>query len=210
MFRKTFVYVFVLFILPALMFAACQPAVVVAPVFSDYSMAPSTLHDDLVIPVADYTGGGDCSADRATGDLYLQPDWYCLPVDGPAIVAVLDNQGDDNPPALPPTVVPPTVDECNGIPLDLCDQPNPPFNPPTPPSVHPTPEPCDGSDCCIPDFPGCDDGDDDGEPTPPPCTSNCNPNDNHGDNGNHYGNNQPDNNDHDDQNKHDGEQTYTD
>jgi len=30
------------------------------------------------------TVGGDCSADRATGDLYLDPDGYCMASDGAA------------------------------------------------------------------------------------------------------------------------------
>lgn len=29
-----------------------------------------------------YIGGGDCSADRYTGDLYITPDWYCLTIEG--------------------------------------------------------------------------------------------------------------------------------
>jgi hypothetical protein len=40
------------------------------------NLAPVELED------ISYIGGGDCSADRATGDLYIKPDWYCLTIEG--------------------------------------------------------------------------------------------------------------------------------
>lgn len=62
-----------------------------APMPSSQAAPTVPTHSPLIV-------GGDCSADRATGDLYVEPDGYCmtsndLPAQQPAIV---DKKIDDH------------------------------------------------------------------------------------------------------------------
>lgn len=78
------------FILLAIL-AACTPTNTPAP--TPTAVERKVLYQpEAVYPAekAPYIGGGDCSADRATGDLYVNPDPYCLTDSGePSVVATL-------------------------------------------------------------------------------------------------------------------------
>jgi hypothetical protein len=83
---------------------------------------------------------GDCLSDRVTGDLYPQPDPYCLPVPSVAVVEQAKEREQDTPVIVdvPATPEPPTVEP----PVIVPTQEPPVVTPPViTPEVPSTPEP---------------------------------------------------------------------
>lgn len=161
-----------------LLLASCTAVAVQAPAaLPEQVQTPITsMRLPLSPPFADYIGGGDCSADRATGDLYLEPDPYCLTAKGETIAAkiakvvkhatqaVVTALTPTNTPTLAPTATSTPVPTITGTPSPT-QKPTGTPEPTNTPNVTKTPEPTQ-------------------EPTEEAKT----------DNGNHYGNDKPDNN----------------
>jgi len=208
------------------LFSACSPTATPQP-------TPTAVQKEISQPVLvekpveilsehiNYIGGGDCSADRATGDLYISPDPYCLTYDGKGVVetpiaklanivkkirvrvtaTVFPTEVTTSVPTAENTIIPaPTFVETSTPvpPATSTPSPEPTVKPTKTPTQVPTEVPPTKTHKPKPTEPPCQ------TPTPPPC------NDDGENHGNHYGNDKPDNNDHDDQNKHDGENSSED